>query len=161
MAERRRPARSRDRDPDGVIANRVIQDIIQNASAEFRDYLQRSGTVPQGGGAVPVAGGGAGLMPTPGGGSAVVGPMQGPPAPAGYSPPVNFDQMPFQPGYPTVPQNPVPMPPVMAPNTAMPMPNMGPTTYEDGSVTMPWDQPRFPAPQSLSMPDLLRLLGMA
>ena len=178
MAERRRPARSRDRDPDGVIANRVIQDIIQNASAEFRDYLQRSGTVPQGG-AVPMAGGG-GMGPG----------VQGPPGPPGswvnpYDP--NPPQSPvaglpeqgprmFWPIDPMRPDssrwpgaarrdyyygpvdgagNPVngmPMPSVSVPDIGVPMPTErrgAPVTWEDGSVSQP--PPSVPPPPPLWM----------
>ena len=139
---------------DSVIASRILQDIINNSSDTFRAFLQQQ----MGGGvqAQPLAGGGAerplNLMP-----------VQGPPAPAGYSPRLNMDNLPApaRPGAqpaqfdPAVPGVAMPTPPMLGGATPVQMPG-APRYFEDGSVQMPWDHP-MPRwePQSMSILDLL------
>jgi len=152
--------KKREPDPNGVIASRVIQDIIDGATDEFRTYLQSRG------GAQPFA------APPVNPNTGEVSPSAPTPTPVPAPAPEGGAGMPWG-DRAYINGNPIPFPSVsvgggvpLAPGAIPPWPidpslvGMGPGPVGSGGNTMPqliptrrapWENPRMPAPQGLGL----------
>lgn len=150
MAERKRDRRKENRSRDaGVIASRIIQDIINNSSQQFQEFLQRRSASD----AAALAGGGATPPPSLWDVPGMAPPLQGPPVPANYNPPIVESRNPTDTYNGRIPN------PTYTPMPTVDLPPLGPSLQPP--VAMPQQMNAGPDVYSvLANPEILRLLRL-